>query len=99
MWGQDNKEKKEYKKREVVKPLPQEPKPQIKLTDADLMSTEEVFRHSFINSEDIRQAHGFTMKKGRLEMVHDKWTSTTSDTEKVEWVRKIFKEVNGKLNK
>ena len=95
MWNNEENKKKEYKKREVIKPLPQEPKPQIKLTDSDLMTSEEVFRHSFLNSEEIRNAHGFSMKSGKLILLNKTWIESTADKEKVEWIRKIFKEKNG----
>lgn len=95
MWNNEENKKKEYKKREVVKPLPQEPKPQIKLTDSDLMTSEEVFRHSFLNSESIRLAHGFSRKGNTLVMVDKTWSESTADTEKVEWIRRIYREMNG----
>lgn len=96
MWNKE--EKKEIRKREVVKPLlaPETLKeaPRV-LSEADLMKDEDIFRHSFLNSEEIRNAHGFSMKKKKLILLDKKWLDSTCDKEKVEWIRKIYKEFNG----
>lgn len=100
MWTRDDKkeEKKEIRKREVVKPLlkPETPvEPRRVLSEADLMSSEDSFKFSFLNSEEIRKAHGFSMKSGKLVLLNKTWIESTADKEKVEWIRKIFKEKNG----
>lgn len=62
----------------------------------ELMTDYQIFRYNFINSELIRNAHGFEKKDGKLYLVNRAWVDTTVDADKKEWIRRIYKEVNGK---
>jgi hypothetical protein len=91
MWNEDEKPKKKkinLLSKEELKTV-EPPKPIV------LMSAKDVFRHMFLESEEIRQGHGFTRRHGRIELIDRNWVDNTIDMDKKEWIRELMREVNG----
>ena len=62
----------------------------------DIMGEYEIFKYNFLNSSLVRTAHGFEKQKdGKLLLVDRSWVDTTVDETKKQWVREIYKEING----
>jgi hypothetical protein len=89
MWNPDDNEKKKnlLSKEVLATPIP---------IRVEALEEYEVFKFNFINSVAVRKAHGFEKRRdGKLYLVDRKWVDSTVDEEKKEWVRRIYKEVNG----
>lgn len=86
MWNPDEKNK----------PRPQyAEKPLIPTGPLVTLEDYEVFKYNFLNSSPTRTNYGFEKNNGKLILRDRTWIDSTCDKQKVEWLRRIYKDFNG----
>lgn len=62
----------------------------------EILPEYQIFKFNFLESSLVRKAHGFDKnKEGKIVLIDRTWVDSTIDHQKKEWIRQIFKEVNG----